>query len=126
MNNITTYKDLMLEKQRLNLLLAERKMLVKAEFEEIKLKLKPFTQIVEMVEKVTSKDISNPLANVGIDMGVNFLLQKVLLRNAGWVTKLLMPVIVKNYLSHEVAENGNIFSQIGKFLKKKFTPHLQE
>ena len=125
MNNITTYNDLLQEKQRLTLLLAERKILVKTEFEEIKLKLKPITNIIDVVEKVTSKDTSNPLLNSAIGMGVNFLLKNVLLRNAGWVTKLVLPVLAKNYLSHEVDETKNFFSKIGGFIKRKFKQHQQ-
>jgi len=125
MNKITTYNDLLLEKQRLALLLQERYIQVRAELEEIKGKLKPLVNILEMVEKVTSKDMSNPLANASINIGVNLLLRNLLLRNAGWITKLLMPVLVKNYLSHEVLEKGNIFSKIGQFLQKKFIPHRQ-
>ncbi len=125
MNNITTYNDLLQEKQRLTLLLAERKILVKTEFEEIKLKLKPITNIIDVVEKVTSKDTSNPLLNSAIGMGVNFLLKNVLLRNAGWITKLVLPVLAKNYLSHEVEETKNVFSKIGNFVKKKFKQHQQ-
>jgi len=125
MNNITTYNDLVQEKQRLSLLLEERKILVKTEFEEIKLKLKPLTNIVEVVEKMSSKDTSNPLLNAGISMGVNFLLKNVLLRNAGWITKLILPVLAKNYLSHEVEEKNNIFSKIGKFVKRTFSKQHQ-
>ena len=125
MNNITTYNDLMQEKQRLSLLLEERKILVKTEFEEIKLKLKPLTNIVEVVEKMSSKDTSNPLLNAGISMGVNFLLKNVLLRNAGWITRLILPVLAKNYLSHEVEEKNNIFSKIGKFVKRTFSKQHQ-
>jgi hypothetical protein len=123
MNNITTYNELIQEKQRLSLVLEERKILVKTEFEEIKIKLKPLSNIAEIVEKISTKDTSNPLINAGISMGVNFLLKNVLLRNAGWVAKLILPVLTKNYLSHEVEEKNNIFSKIGKFLKRTFKQH---
>ena len=78
-----------------------------------------------LVEKITSKNTRNPLANLGIDIGVNLFLQKILLRNAGWVTKLLMPVFVKNFLSHEAVEKENIFSKIGSFLKNKLNGHVK-
>lgn len=132
MTNIHSYKELLEEKQRLTLLLAERKVLVKAEFEDIKEKLKPVTAAWEWVHKLTSKDKSNPLVTAGIDIGVNLLLKKVVLRNAGFIMKLVMPFIVKNFLSHEVAEDENLFTKIkglfkgGNFftnLKKQFTPH---
>ncbi|MES2328882.1 MAG: hypothetical protein V4539_04715 [Bacteroidota bacterium] len=123
MNNITTYDELMQEKRRLKLMLEERKILVQTEFEEIKVKLKPLTHIVEMVEKVTTKDKSNPLLNIGIDMGVNLLLKNVLLRNAGFIVKLLVPLMAKNFLSHEAEETGNILSKVTRFVKKQFKQH---
>ncbi len=125
MNNITTYQDVLQEKQRLTLLLAERGMLVKAEFAEIKLKLKPLTNIVDVVEKITSKDTRNPLINAGIDIGVNLLLKNVVLRNAGWIMKLLMPALVKNYLSHETSEVESVYTKIKGFFKKQFKQHQQ-
>jgi hypothetical protein len=125
MSNITNYHELLLEKQRLNLLLTERKILLKTEFEEVKEKLKPFSQIIGFVGKLTSKGSGNPLLNAGITIGVNLLLKKVLLRNAGWVIRLLMPAMVKNYLSHEAEETNNVFAKIGGFFKKRFKQHQQ-
>jgi hypothetical protein len=123
MNSINTYDDLMQEKRRLKLVLEERKILVQAEFEEIKIKLKPVTNVIEMVEKLSKKDKSNPLFNMGVDVGVNLLLKKVLLRNAGFIVKLLVPLMAKNYISHEGEEVKTIFSQVSEFIKKKFKRH---
>lgn len=121
MNNINTYRELEVEKQRLRLLLNERKILMEAEFENVKAKLKPFLHILDFTDKITTKDRHNPLINKGIEVGVNFLLKKVLLRNAGWVTSFILPLILKNYLSHEVAENPTWIQKIGHFLKKKLS-----
>ncbi len=125
MNNITTYNDLVFEKKRLRLVLEERKILVQAEFEEIKVKLKPLAHIIEEVEKITSKDRRNPLFNLGVDLGVNLLLKNLFLRNAGFITKLIVPFLAKNYLSHEVDETKNVFSKIGGFIKKKIRQYQQ-
>jgi hypothetical protein len=122
-NNITSYNDLLLEKQRLTLLLEERKILVKTEFEVIKTKMKPLRNIIELVGKVTSKDTANPIFNAGINMAVNFLLKNVLLRNAGWVAKIVLPLIAKNYLSHEMEQANDIFSKITRFIKRKIKQH---
>ncbi len=122
-SHIQSYSDLLEEKKRLKLLLEERKILVQAEFEVIKVKLKPVSTIIDTVEKMTTKDKSNPLINMGIDVGVNLLLKKLLLRNAGFIVKLIVPMLAKNYLSHEVEEKNNIFSKIGSFFKKQFKSH---
>ncbi len=125
MTNIHSYAELLEEKQRLTLLLAERKVLVKAEFEDIKEKLKPAKAAWEWVNKLTSKDNTNPLLNAGIDVGVNFLLKKVFLRNAGFIVKLVMPFVVKNFLSHEVAESDNIFTKVGGLFKGNFFKNIR-
>lgn len=122
-SHIRSYDDLLQEKQKLKLLLEERKILVQSEFEAIKVKLKPVGAIIDTVEKMTTKDKSNPLINIGIDVGVNLLLKKLLLRNAGFIAKLLLPLLAKNYLSHEIEEKNNVFSKIGTFLKKTFKQH---
>ena len=121
MSSIKSYKDLLEEKQRLKLLLHERQIAIKAEFEVVKAKLKPVHTVLEFVEKITTRDKHNPLVNTGIEVGVNFLLRKVVLRNAGWIAKILMPVFVRNYLSHEVEENAGWINKIGRFLKKKLS-----
>lgn len=122
-SHIKSYKDLLEEKQRLRLLLEERKIIVQTEFEAIKVKLKPVGAIIDTVEKMTTKDKSNPLINMGIDLGVNLVLKKLLLRNAGFIAKLLLPMLAKNYLSHEVEEKDNLFSKIGTFIRKTFKQH---
>jgi hypothetical protein len=56
-------------------------------------------------------------------MAVNFLLKNVLLRNAGWVAKIVLPIIAKNYLSHEMEGANDIFSKITRFIKRKIKQH---
>ena len=123
---IRSYNDLIQEKQRLTLLLQEKKIGIQAEYEVIKQKLKPLGTVVEVVEKLTTKDKSNPLLNAGIDFGVNILLKKVLLRNAGFIVKLLVPIMTRNFISHEVEEENNIFTKIGGFVKKQFKNKPQQ
>jgi hypothetical protein len=119
MSNITSYQDLLDERQRHKLLLYERKIQLQTEFEEIKIKLKPVGQILEFAQKLTTKDRHNPLVVAGMDLGVDFLLKKVLLRNAGWIVKILTPVFVRNYLSHEVGENATWLQKAEQFIKRK-------
>jgi len=121
MNNIATYEDLKTEKQRLTLLLHEREMALKSEFEVVKQRLKPVGSLLEFAEKITTKDKNNPMVNTGIDIGVNFLLRNLLLRNAGMIAKVLMPVLVRNYITHEVHDNAGWVQKIGKFFKKQFS-----
>ncbi len=124
-NSIRNYNDLLLEKQRLTLLLNERKILLKTEFEEVKISLKPVKRVFEIVGKFTSKDSSNPLLTASIDMGINLVVKNFLLRNAGWIVKLVMPALLKNYLSHEITEDGNFLSKVGNFIKRQIRHYQQ-
>lgn len=121
MSNISSYQDLMTEKQRLTLLLNERKIELSAEFEEVKIKLKPLGGVLDFAEKITTTDRSNPLINMGIELGVNFLLKKVILRNAGWAIKIFTPLFVRNFLSHEVGEQATWVQKVERFIKKKIS-----
>ena len=120
MNNIRSYQDLLVERQRLKLLLLEREMELKTEYETIKTRLKPLGNILDFADKITTKDRNNPLIDTGIDIGVNLLLKNLLFRNAGWIVKLLMPLFVRNYLSHEVKENPGWLQKVTRFVKKQF------
>lgn len=121
MNSITTYDDLLAEKHRLKFLLSQYETEIKTEIEEIKVKLRPLGEVIDFAEKITTKDKSNPLLNKGIEVGINFLLRKVLLRNAGWIVKMIMPVLLRNFISHEVADNNNGWLQkVTSFFKKPF------
>lgn len=124
-SHIKSYSDLLAEKQCLTLLLEEKKIIIQAEYEALKVKLKPLTTVVEVAEKVMTRDKSNPLLNAGIDFGVNILLKKLLLRNAGFIVKLLVPIMAKNFISHEVEEENNIFQKVTGFIRKKFGPKPQ-
>ena len=123
--HIQNYNDLLVEKQRLTLLLNERKIIVMTEFEEIKTSLKPVKSILGVIEKFASKDSGNPLLTTGIDIAVNMVVKKFFFRNAGFLVKLIMPALLKNYLSHEITEDGNLFSRIWNFIKRK-TRHYQQ
>ncbi len=118
-NSIATYDDLVTEKKRLTLLLQDRKMELKAEYEDLKAKLKPLGTMAEFAQKITTKDRSNPLVSTGIEIGVNFLLRNLVFRKAGWAVKILAPLFVRNYLSHEANENGGWLDKVGRFIKKK-------
>ena len=121
MSNITTYENLLTEKQRLKLLLNEREMEVTAEFADINTRLKPVKKIVEFAERLMTTDRHNPLLSAGLEVGVDLILKKFLLRRAGFIIKILMPLFVRNYLSHEVADNATWVQKLGHFIKKKLS-----
>ena len=100
----TSYKELLKEKQQLEVLLQAQKQVIRCDVEEIKLKMQPVKEALEFVKKITTRDRSNLLLDLGSDIAINSLVKNFILSRAGWLTKLIVPFFVKNYSSHFIAE----------------------
>ena len=100
----TSYKQLLEEKQQLEVLLQAQKQLIRYDVEEIKLKLQPVKETLEFVKKITTKDRTNFFLDFGSDGAINTLVKNVILSRAGWLTRLVIPFFLKNYSSHFLAE----------------------
>jgi hypothetical protein len=100
----TSYDDLLKEKQQLEILLQAQKQMIHYDVEEIKLKLQPVKETLEFLKKITTKDRSNLLLDLGSDIAINTLIKNFILSRAGWLTKTIVPFFLKNYSSHFIAE----------------------
>lgn len=100
----TSYKALLEEKQQLEVLLQAQKQLIHYDVEEIKLKLQPVKETFEFVKKITTRDRTGLLLDLGSDIAINTFIRNFLLSKAGWITKLVVPFFLKNYSSHFLAE----------------------
>jgi|SRR6476620_2400647 hypothetical protein len=100
----TSYKQLLEEKQQLEVLLQAQKQLIRYDVEEIKLKLQPVKETLEFVKKITTRDKTNLFLDLGSDIAINSLIKNFILSRAGWLTRLVIPFFLKNYSSHFIAE----------------------
>jgi hypothetical protein len=101
---IETYKELIGEKQKLEVLLKAQKELVRYDVQELKLQLKPISDAVDTIQKFITRDKTEILLNIGSDVAVNTLVKKLLLGRAGWLTRLIIPYFLSNYTSNFLAE----------------------
>lgn len=108
---IRSYDDLEREEQLLEELLQAQKQLVQLDIQQLKAQLKPARMALQFLSKVTTVDKSNPLLNQGANTAIDFILKKVVLARAGWITKMLVPLVVKNYSSHFIADHKQDFVQ---------------
>src|SRR4026207_444657 len=99
---ISTYKELIEEKQNLEVLLKAQKELIRYDVEELKLQFKPVTDVVANIKKFTSRDKTEFLVNIGSDIAVNTLVKKLILGNAGWLARMIIPYFMKNFTSNVV------------------------
>ena len=108
---IKSYEDLEREEQLLEELLQSQKELVQLDILVLKQQLKPATMALQFFNKITTVDKSNPLLNEGANTAIDFILKKIVLARAGWITKILVPLVVKNYSSHFIADHKQDFAQ---------------
>jgi hypothetical protein len=100
----TSYKELLEEKQQLEVLLEAQRQVIRYDVEEIKLKLQPVKETLEFVKRITTKDRSNLLLDLGSDIAINALVKNFILSRAGWFMRSVVPFFLKNYSSHFIAE----------------------
>jgi len=100
----TSYNELLKEKQQLQVLLEAQKEVIRYDVEEIKLKLQPVKEALEFVKKITTRDRTNLLLDLGSDIAITTLVKNFVLSRAGWLTRLVIPFFLKNYSSHFLAE----------------------
>lgn len=120
MNNkkIQTYDDLVEEKKRLEALLLVNKEQISTNWVQMKQEFEPVNNIIGFFGKLTTRDKSNPLVNMGIDVAGDLVLRKILLARAGWATRLVIPYLVKNYSSNVLVDKGrSLFHRIRQWLK---------
>lgn len=98
---IETYDDLLEEKTRLEELAKAQKLLVSDDFELVKEGLRPIGHTISntysLIHSLTTRPKTSPLVTLGLDFGVELLIKRMLLANSGWLVRVLVPYLVKNY-----------------------------
>jgi len=115
--NITTHKEMMLEKQRLEALLVAQKELIELDLQGFKSKLKPATNVISFLGSFKKKTTSNPLLGIAVGLSTDILLRKVLFKRAGWAVKTVMPFLMRR-VTTSLVSNPAKPGLIGKLVKK--------
>jgi hypothetical protein len=102
-----TYKELLAEKARLESTLASKRILIRQDMEGLKDQFVPISHAFATIVKFFSADKKNPIVSAGVNFAGDVLLKRFLLARTGWITKLIVPYIVKNYSSHVINQNLN-------------------
>ncbi len=110
-NNITDYNSLQEEKQRLQALVLHQRGQIKSDLALIREQAQPVTNLFSSIASVTNKPAAQPLLKLGVEMGIDVLLRKTLFRNAGMVSKLLMPIAMRVMSSNILSGKARIWAQ---------------
>lgn len=117
MSNIRNYDDLIAEKEQLEQTLIGQRSIIRQDIADLKQELKPVTQILGFISKITIKDKHNSLIAMGVDLLGDVLIKNLLLAKSGWITRAVLPFFIKNYSSNLIGKNGdNILRKlVGRF-----------
>lgn len=109
---INSYKELLREKARLRILLAEQEFQIKEDWRLIKHDLKPAALVVATARKLFTRKGGMSAAQLGINIFADGFVRKVLLGKSGWIARWLIPFFIKNYGSHLVDKPGNLLHKL--------------
>ncbi len=104
MSRIKNYEDLEAEKLRLMAVLKNHEEAIKSDMAGVREGLRPVSNAVNVINKMATRDNSGPVMNFGLEMGIDLLVRRFVLRRAGWFAKIVVPYLVKNYSSHILGE----------------------
>lgn len=108
------------ERERLKNLLVLQKQHIVENWNGVKEELSPVQNVFGAIGKMAKGNKSNPVVNLGLKLAGDIFLKNFVLAKAGWVTKLAVPFVVKNYSSHVLADKGRtFFSKLGKLFSHK-------
>lgn len=116
---ITTYEDLLQEKQRLQQKLALQKADFQHHWSVLSQKLSPVEKVAGVVKNLTTPDTRNPLVNTGLNFGIDLLLRGFYMSKIGWLPKVVVPFVLKNLSSNLVNKKGkSIFRSLKSLVNK--------
>jgi hypothetical protein len=104
--NITTHKDMLLEKQRLEALLDAQKELIELDLQGFKSDLKPATNMISFFGSFKKKTVSNPLLGIAVGLSTDILMRKLLLKRAGWAVKTVLPFVMRRVTTNLVSNSA--------------------
>ena len=117
---IRTYDDLLEEKARLKMLFSAQRELVRQDINEIKLELMPVRKAISVIGKFATRDNRAQLITSFADTMIDIGLRKLIFSKAGFLTKLVLPFIMKNFSSHVIADNKDkIISKLSSLFGRK-------
>ena len=98
MTRLNNYEELIAERKRVESHIVEQRLILKAGLQEAKEKLEPFMYLLPILNIFKKKEPNHSVLNAATSVGIDlFVGQK--LAKAGWVTRLLVPMVLKGISS---------------------------
>ncbi len=118
--SISSYEELLEEKARLNALLSAQKNLVRQDINMIKAELVPVRKALNVAGKFATKENRNDMLTIAADAVIDMVIKRIVLSKAGFITRTVVPFLMKNFSSHVIADNKDkIINMITSLFSKK-------
>jgi hypothetical protein len=126
---ISSYDELLEEKARLQELLGLQKAAISGNLASIQEDVRPVTNGLLVVGRVLSRigrrnRPTSPLLNVGLDIGVDMVLRRYILRKAGWFSRTFVPLLASSFLARFL--NSEQEPEIVKKMKQFFSRQMNQ
>jgi hypothetical protein len=98
MSRISNYEELVAERRRVEFIIAEKKQIIHDRIEDIKDKVAPLVSVLAALKILKTNQPTtnnNSLLKVGSSVAIDLLVGQRLLKNASWLTKLVVPPLLK-------------------------------
>lgn len=105
MSKINNYEDLVLERKKAEADLVYYKSVISQEVAVLKHKMEPITNVVSFLspsKNGTPSTNTNTLIQAGTNLGIELFVRQKLLSKSGWLTKLVVPFLLKKVSSKAI------------------------
>lgn len=106
---ISSYEDLLQEKERLSEALKGQRAQIQKDLDELKNEFSPIVSLSDNVSKLLSRDDGkDPIVAAGTNIGIDILVAK-LFSKSNFLLRLVLPAILKNLTSHVLPDAPPMF-----------------
>ncbi len=117
MSKITTYEELVREKERLQLQLEVNKAAVRVHIEDLKQKLSPLKNILRFFSNFTAPPGQNTLLSSGLGLSLEVLIRRLFFAKTGFITRLVGPILLKNFSTNVLKNKTGFLRKIKSIFK---------
>ena len=100
------YDQLLREEQQLEEHLRFHRKRIIDKRQHLKASVHPAVIGMKLAENVLARaETNNPVLNTGVNWAIDLLVKKWILKKSGWITKMLVPFVIKNITSNVIQKN---------------------
>lgn len=103
MNRISNYDELVATRRMTETIIADRKRIINEHVDDFKEKFAPLMNIINMFKN--KGGANSALLKVGTSLAIDLFIGQKLLRKAGWLTRLIIPTLLRTVSSKVIGNN---------------------